>query len=77
MKLNASDKVAYSVQFLKSIGESPTGDLCHCRGEIISIKEYSKKLAVASVKWDNPEIPQKVNVYNLAKVGPNDKFCQC
>lgn len=77
MKFKIGDKVAYSVQFLKSIGESPTGEMCHCRGEITGLTEYSPKFVLATIKWDNPNIPEKVNCFNLAKVGPNMKFCQC
>jgi len=76
-KIKAGDLVAYSVQFLRSIGESPTSDLCHCRGTITDVKHYSDRLAIASIRWDNPEIPEKVNCCNLAIVGPNSKFCAC
>jgi len=74
--MNIGDKVAYSVQFLDSIGESPTGDMCHCRGEIIALKPLGS-ITLAGIKWDNPEMPDLVNVKNLAKVGPNSKFCKC
>jgi len=77
MKFKIGDKVAYSVQFIRSIGLKPTDDLCHCRGEITEIKDYSSKLSIATIKWDNPNIPEKVNTFNLAKVGPNDRFCAC
>lgn len=73
MKINFSpgDKVAYSVQFLRSIGEGPTSPLCHARGEITEIKKYGEKLSIASIKWENDyfeEFPGKVNCANLAKV---------
>ena len=77
MKFKTGDKVAYSVQFLKSIGESPTSELCHCRGVITELKEYGPKFTLATIRWDDPNIPEKVNCFNLAKVGPNSKFCQC
>ncbi len=76
MKFQIGDNVAYSVQFLDSIGESPTGDLCHARGKIKEIVSYGS-LNLAVIDWGNPEIPEKVNVFNLAKVGANSKFCKC
>ena len=76
INLKIGDKVAYSVQFLKSIGESPTGDLCHCRGEIIKITNCGS-IKLATIKWDNPNISDLINVGNLAKVGPNSRFCEC
>lgn len=69
-------KVAYSVQFLHSISESPTGELCHWRG--IVLYTYSVgSLKLAKVKWDHMENPISVNVHNLAIVGPNSKFANC
>lgn len=75
-KFNIGDKVAYSVQFLDSIGESPTGDLCHCRGTITKLDSYGT-LTLATIDWQDPEIPERVNVFNLAKVGLNHQFCKC
>lgn len=70
------DKVAYSVQFIRSIGEPPTSDICHARGTIIGFKEYGS-LRLATIQWDNPEMPDTVNCFNLAKAGPNSRFCAC
>jgi hypothetical protein len=77
MTIKVGDKVAYSVQFLASIGEGATSDLAHGRGEVTEIKEYSSAFAIAGVRWDNPELPDKVNVKNLAIVGANSRFCKC
>ena len=68
------DKVAYSVQFLKSICESH-GEMARGRGEIIGFKDYG--IILAEIKWTNANntLPEMVNVGNLAKVGPNSKFC--
>lgn len=73
MKTNFSpgDKVAYSVQFLRSIGEGPTSPLCHARGEITEIKSYGKNFQIAKISWvNNPDnlLPDGVNCVNLAKV---------
>ena len=67
------DRCAYSVQFLKSIGESH-GEMAHGRGTIREIKRYTDTLILASIDWGGAELPEKVNVCNLAKVGPNPRF---
>lgn len=65
------DKVAYSVQFLKSIGESH-GDMAHARGVVTAITPVGSML-LATITWDR-EMPPRVNVGNLAKVGLNSRF---
>lgn len=73
--LKVGDKVAYSVQFLKSIGESH-GEMARGRGEIMDIRDYGVKLA--RINWTTgKELPETVNVGNLALVGPNSRFCAC
>ena len=71
-KFNAGDRVAYSVQFLRSIGEGPTSPLCHARGTITEIKNYGAKCSIALIEWDNNGddgiLPHGVNCANLAKV---------
>lgn len=70
-KFNAGDRVAYSVKFLRSIGEGPTSPLCHARGTITAIKSYGKNFSIALISWDkNPNslLPDGVNCFNLAKV---------
>ncbi len=74
-KIKAGDRIAYSVQFLKSIGMSH-GEMAHARGTITAIKSYSKTLNLAEIAWEkNAGMPERVNVCNLAKVGPNSRFC--
>ena len=76
-KFEVGNKVAYSVQFLKSIGESH-GDMSQGRGEITAIKTYGGSLVLASIQWTgNHELPDKVATANLALVGPNMRFCNC
>lgn len=74
-ELKEGDKVAYSVQFLDSIG-MPHSDLAQARGTILKIHRHTDTLALAEIKW-NGDFPLKVNVKNLALVGPNIKFCKC
>lgn len=73
MKLAIGDRVAYSVQFLKSIGMSH-GDMAHARGVVNSIEPLASTL-LAVIVWDDPWMPTRVNTANLAKVGPNRRFC--
>jgi len=78
-QIRVGDKVAYSVQWLRGVGLSPTDPLCHARGQVISIVELSARLHLAVVDWGSgsADVPNKVNVNNLALVGPNTRFCQC
>lgn len=70
------DKVAYSVQFLKSIGMSHSF-MSHARGTILTTFKLGLDTVIAVIDWDNSSCPANVNIVNLAKVGPNPKFCQC
>jgi len=72
MKLQKGTKIAYAAAFLESICEDATGELWTYRGEIVSFDVYFA-LTLAIVKWsDGTE--GKVNVKNLAVVGPNLRF---
>ncbi len=73
-KFQIGDKVAYSVKFLRSIGEGPTSPMCHARGEITELKNYGS-LTIALIAWDggnksqfDGNLPDGVNCFNLAKV---------
>jgi hypothetical protein len=71
------DKVAYSVQFLKSIGMSH-GDIARGRGVITGIVQPCVDWKLAVIAWDKgADLPTKVNVHNLALVGPNRRFANC
>ena len=76
-KFSIGDKVAYSVQFLKSIGESH-GDMAQGRGAVKSIKSYgntASPLVLIEIDWNIGDLPAKVAAPNLAIVGPNRRFC--
>lgn len=66
------DKVAYSVQFLRSIGMSHS-DMAHARGVVIALTDETRSWRLATIKWDR-EMPERANVHNLAKVGLNRRF---
>ena len=69
------DRIAYSVQFLASIGMKH-GDMAQGRGIITGIKSHGDTFTLADIAWEkNADLPERVNVFNLAKVGPNPRFC--
>lgn len=69
-------RVAYSVQFLRSIGASHS-DMAHGRGEVVALSALGS-ITLAAIRWDNgADLPRLVNVENLAIVGANTRFCQC
>ena len=70
------DKVAYSVQFLRSIGMSHS-DMSRGRGTVTAIQPFGDSNQLVTINWDNPELPNKVLAANLAKVGANTRFCAC
>lgn len=73
MKFALGDKVAYSVQWLKSVGMSHS-DLARARGTVTGIQPLGQRQLV-SVDWGTDDIPGKVIADNLAKVGANRRFC--
>ena len=68
--IKVGDKVAYSATWLRSTGQV-AGDAAHARGVVKKLANLSKgasPLVLAHVKWDR-DMPEKVNVRNLAVVG--------
>lgn len=72
-KINVGDKVAYSVQFLKSIGMSHS-EMARARGVVTALKALSRETTLAVIDWDC-EMPVRVNTKNLAIKGANRQFC--
>ena len=68
--MRIGDKVKYRAKFLRSIG-AYTGQLPFARGMVIginSIEPRFKRLSntvIVSVNWNNPDIPERVNLKNL------------
>lgn len=73
-KFEAGDKVAYSVQFLKSIGMSHS-EMAHARGIVEAIETHGTSFVLVKINWQGADIPERVLAANLAKVGPNPRFC--
>ncbi len=70
------DRVAYSVQFLSSIGMSHT-DMAHAKGTVQQV-DGREETTIAHIAWDrDEELPKKVLVSALALVGPNARYCKC
>lgn len=74
--VNVGDRVAYSVQFLRSIG-CTTGDMPQARGVVTELKPLGGSTTLAAIAWDSGDFPSRVNVANLAKVGANTRFAAC
>jgi hypothetical protein len=75
--LTIGDRVAFSVQWLKSIGCSH-GELPAMRGTLIAIetpKGFS--FAIHRVLWDGDTELKGSRRECLAKVGPNREFANC
>jgi hypothetical protein len=71
-QLAIGDRVAYSRSWLRSIG-AYTGDLPHAKGTITGLKTLSREITLADVAWEgNPDIPGRVNVRNLCRIGGID-----
>jgi predicted alpha/beta hydrolase len=69
------DRVAYSAQWLRSVGASHT-PFAHARGNVASVHTVLGGSTFATIDWGNADIPATVNVANLAKVGANTRFAQ-
>lgn len=75
MKFKIGDRVAYSVQWLKSTCQQ-AGELGHARGVIVALQPLGER-TLAEIDWGNPDVPRRVMTCNLAKVGANTRFCAC
>jgi len=64
VSIQVGDKVQYKAAFLRSIGVY-TGDLPRAKGIVTEVSSYG----VATMEWDLPGIPERVNVHNLKTVG--------
>lgn len=66
MTIEIGARVAYSKAFLQSTGQY-TGDAPHARGIVTAIVPMGG-LTLASVEWDKPDLPGRVNVKNLSTI---------
>jgi hypothetical protein len=64
--IGVGDTVQYSRQWLQSTSTF-TGDLPRAKGVVTAIKGYGST-KIATIEWDRPDVPERVNVANLSKV---------
>ena len=71
------DRIAYSVQWLRSIGIYG-GDLPAARGTVMEIHKLGER-KLATIQWEPnaDELPARVMTCNLACVGLNTRFSAC
>ena len=65
--IEVGDTVQYSRDWLRSTGQY-TGDIPFAKGKVIELKPLGD-ITLAIIDWNDREIPSKVNVKNLSKVG--------
>ena len=74
-QVQRGDRVAYSAAFLRSIG-CQTGELPQVRGVVTAVQPLGDRQLV-TIDWGTDAAPAKVMACNLARVGPNNRFCAC
>jgi hypothetical protein len=67
-QLTVGDIVAYSKAFLQSIG-AYTGDMPQAKGKLTGLVPVGRELILAEVSWDRAELPSRVNIKSLCRVG--------
>lgn len=75
LDFKVGDRVAYSVQWLKSVGMVHT-DYAHGRGIVTDVKAFGDS-ALVSIDWKEGAGANRVLAANLAHVGPNSRFASC
>ncbi len=61
--INIGDTVRYTRLFLRSTGEH-TGAIPFARGIVTNLETLSD-WTLASIAWGDPEVPERVNTFNL------------
>jgi len=61
--IKVGDRVAYSRQFLRSIG-CYTGDMPHARGTVTGLVQVGS-VTLADIDWNLPDLPARVIEKNL------------
>jgi hypothetical protein len=68
-KIEVGDRVGYRVRWLRSTGMEHS-DLARARGVVTAIRERGPNgWRLATIDWNDEDIPAKVLVANLAKPG--------
>lgn len=64
--IQVGDKVYFSKKFLQSTGQQ-TGETPFARGVVTAIIPLGD-IQLAAIKWDNADMPERINVANLSCV---------
>lgn len=65
--IKVGDEVAYAAAFLKNTGQQ-AGEAGHARGTVTALIPVGE-MTLAQITWHNADMPERVNVKNLARVG--------
>ena len=65
--IKKGDQVAFSAGWLRSTS-TYTGDYPKARGEVTGTVHEHPGFRIVRVRWDHPDLPNKVNAANLVKV---------
>lgn len=71
--IRPGDGVAYSARFLRAIG-CQTGPMPAARGRVTAVRRYAG-VTLAAVAWNDPTMPESVNVANLVRA--TDMHLEC
>ena len=69
-QIKTGDRVAYSREWLRNTCQL-TGDTPHAKGTVKEIEHLLDCIQLAVINWDQPHLPQRVNVLNLSKISSN------
>lgn len=72
--LAVGDTVAFKADFVRNV-IGLAGEFSRVKGTITALTPPGRPYTLATVKWDNPECPKKVNVKNLCRRGLNYGYC--
>lgn len=69
--VRVGDDVQYTKLFLRSIGATEADPLWHARGQVVGLttRGVSGDFTLARVMWDNPDVPERMNAFNIAPIG--------
>lgn len=75
-EIQAGDRVKYAAKFLRSIA-CHSGPACFVTGTVEKLARYGRRsgITVATVRWDDPNEGEAVNVANLVRV--EDMHLEC
>ena len=75
VKIAVGDKVGYRKHFLRSIGAGVTDPMWRARGTVESLAPLGTSTVLAKIAWNMPDLPERINAQNLARVGSGAHAC--